>query len=153
HHVHYQFYDQSQKNLHNQQFIRRLEIEKAINKNEFEIYYQPIINLNCKEIEGLEALIRWNHPKEGLIQPNKFISLEEQTGLIIEMGKWIFKQVCEDMSQWETQGYITNVSVNVSMKQFNDKNLVEKIKSILSESKVNPKLITIELTESVLIQE
>ena len=153
HHVNYQFYDQSQKNLHNQQFIRRLEIEMAIKKNEFEIYYQPIINLNSQEIEGLEALIRWNHPKEGLIPPNKFISLAEQTGLIIEMGEWIFKQVCKDMAKWEKQGSTTNISVNVSMKQFNDKNLVKKIKTILTDSKIDPKLITVELTESVVIQE
>lgn len=133
-------------------FIMELELKKAIKENQFELYYQPLISVETNKLVGFEALIRWNHPTEGLISPVKFIPLAEQTGLIIEIGNLVFKLACEQLSEWKKQG-LTNIkiSINLSMNQFKDKYLVENISEIIRKTGVSASDIGIELTESSLI--
>lgn len=149
----YQFYDQKRMGLTNRSFIMKLELQKAIEKGEFEIYYQPLVSLTTQELIGLEALIRWNHPTDGLIAPGKFIPLAEQTGLIQDIGKWVIENVCNHLKKWKELGHNINVSINLSMNQFKDPFLVQSIENILEESNISPGNISLELTESSVIHD
>lgn len=133
-------------------FIMELELKRAIKEEQFELFYQPLISVDTNELVGFEALIRWNHPTEGLISPLKFIPLAEQTGLIIDIGNIVFRQACEQLKEWKKQGFTDiKISVNLSMNQFRDRDLVENFIHILDETGVSPNDIGIELTESSLI--
>src|SRR5699024_9746372 len=100
-------------------FIMELELKRAIKEEQFELFYQPLISVDTNELVGFEALIRWNHPTEGLISPLKFIPLAEQTGLIIDIGNIVFRQACEQLKEWKKQGFTDiKISVNLSMNQF-----------------------------------
>lgn len=133
-------------------FIMELELKKAIKEEQFELYYQPLISVSSSKLVGFEALIRWNHPTEGLISPVKFIPLAEQTGLIQDIGNIVFKKACMQLRKWKDKGFNNiNISVNISMNQFRNQLLVENIREILQETNVNPYDIGIELTESSLI--
>lgn len=114
--------------------VNRLELDndlrRAIERQEFELKYQPIVDLNTKKIIGFEALIRWQHPKKGLIYPGKFIPIAEETGLIIPLSNWVLNQGCRQMREWQKlsnshQEFI--ISINLSVKQFSENNLVEEI--------------------------
>ncbi len=133
-------------------FIMELELKRAIKEEQFELYYQPLISLQTNKLVGFEALIRWNHPTEGLISPIKFIPLAEQTGLIIEIGNLVFRKACMQLSEWKKKGFMDiKISVNLSMNQFKDQYLVENIMKIIEETGVLANDIGIELTESSLI--
>src|SRR5690625_4298670 len=149
----YQFYDQKRMGLTNRSFIMKLELQKAVEKGEFEIYYQPLVSLETNELTGLEALIRWNHPTDGLVSPGKFIPLAEQTGLIQDIGKWVIENVCNHLRKWNDLGHNINVSINLSMNQFKDPNLVQSIETIFEEANISPSSISLELTESSVIHD
>jgi len=149
----YQFYDQKRMGLTNRSFIMKLELQKAVEKGEFEIYYQPLVSLETNELTGLEALIRWNHPTDGLVSPGKFIPLAEQTGLIQDIGKWVLENVCNHLRKWNDLGHNINVSINLSMNQFKDPYLVQSIENILKDTKISPDSISLELTESAVIHD
>jgi len=151
---HHKFYssDISVKNY--KQFELRNDLRKAIEKKQFEVYYQPLVKLKTTEILAAEALIRWNHPDWGMVSPKEFIYLAEQTGVIIEMGKWMFREVCNNYKYWLKKGYTQiKVTVNLSSIQFYEKNFVENIKNTLDEFELDPKFLIIELTESLLIED
>lgn len=146
----YQYYTSS-LNLSNQ---RRMELEtglrNAINNNELSLHYQPQVNLVSNQIIGLEALVRWQHPKYGFISPAEFIPLAEETGLIFSIGKWVLKTACTQCKQWIDFGLpIESVSVNVSPLQFREKNFVSSVNQILEESDLPPRYLELEITESV----
>lgn len=130
-----------------------LEIEsglrRAVEHNEFVLHYQPQINTRSGSIYGLEALIRWNSPKRGLIPPNVFIPVAEETGLIIPIGEWVIKEVAQMIQKLKKIGIILPISINLSIRQFYQRNLVEQIRTILSTHDVDPKMITLEITESM----
>lgn len=133
-------------------FIMELELKRAIKEEQFELYYQPLISVETNKLVGFEALIRWNHPTEGLISPVKFIPLAEQSGLIIEIGNLVFRKACIQLSDWKKRGFTDiKISVNLSMNQFKDQYLVENIMNIIEETGVSANDIGIELTESSLI--
>lgn len=135
-------------------FIMELELKKAIQEGQFELYYQPLICAKTQMLKGFEALIRWNHPTEGLISPVKFIPLAEQTGLIEDIGDLVFKKACEQQREWSEKGFEDIcINVNLSMNQFKNRYLVKNIENILKETEVNPANIGIELTESSLIED
>lgn len=146
-------YDFFHKAMEEQSLERALlenELKKAMELEQFELDYQPKIDLANKTLIGVEALIRWRHPELGRIPPNKFIPLAEDTGLIIPIGYWVLKKACEQNKQWQDMGYDPiNISVNISVKQLYDPNLLSDIKSILEETKLNGKWLTLEVTESV----
>lgn len=128
-------------------------LRSAVEKNEFLLNYQPIVLSDTNEIVGFEALLRWKFPEKGLISPNEFIPLAEETGLIIPIGKWVLQEACRQMHAWHEQfpekSHLT-ISVNISMKQFTP-GLIETIKQILNETGLNPRSLKLEITESVII--
>lgn len=142
----------------NAQAVERLELEhnlhKALENNEFDIYYQPIWNAKLKRISGAEALLRWRRPEYGLISPAKFIPIIEDTGLIVPVGEWVLNQACLQLARWQKTGYnIERVSVNLSARQFQDHTLVEKISKALEVSNIKPEALVVELTETILIED
>ncbi|HST79055.1 MAG TPA: EAL domain-containing protein [Verrucomicrobiae bacterium] len=136
--------------------VQRLHLEfhlrEALVKNEFQVHYQPKITLATGNISGFEALLRWNHPKRGLLVPNKFISVLEETGLIIAMGEWVLQTVCRQIKQWQHEGIkVKPVAINLSAKQFERPDLIDKIKLLIEQSDIDPSLLAFELTESMLM--
>ncbi len=142
----------------NDQASNRLELEsylrKALQKSEFYLMYQPLIDLHSGEIFGSEALIRWNHPKQGLVSPADFIPLAEETGLIEEIGNWVLRTACMQNKKWQLLGkeYLS-VSVNVSAYQFQQTGFLEEVKHALLESDLSPQYLTLELTESTMLSD
>ncbi len=130
-------------------------LRRAIEKNEFEVHYQPIINLFNQKIIGFEALVRWNHPEKGMISPLEFIPIAEETGLIIEIDKWVCQQACHQMKSWHnklSEESSLIISVNLSSKHLVKSNLVEEIYQILKETGLNPNCLKLEITETALIE-
>ena len=139
--------------------VTRLQLETdlrfAIERNEFELYYQPIISLETASLSGFEALVRWNHPQRGLVPPNEFIPISESTGLIIPMTVQILHSACSQVVKW--QGKSNNiepmsVAVNLSGKHFGHPALVEQIKTVIAETGINPSNLKLELTESAVME-
>jgi diguanylate cyclase (GGDEF)-like protein/PAS domain S-box-containing protein len=135
--------------------IQELEAElwRAIERQEFQLHYQPIISLVTGQIVGVEALLRWQHPQRGLISPGEFIPLAEETGLIIPIGEWVLRTACAQTKFWHDAGHASlRLSVNVSMRQFQPggrRNLSEMISSILAETGLAAQVLELEITESI----
>lgn len=132
------------------------DLRRAVERGEFEVYYQPIVSLDDdRKISGLEALVRWHHPERGLVSPQNFISVAEDTGQIIYLGNWVLEQACRQMKSWQDQYpryRDLNLSVNLSGKQFLQSNLVEQIDGVLQRTGFNPRKLQLEITESVVIE-
>lgn len=149
----YKFYS-SDLNIQNyKEFVLRSDLHNAIEKEQLFINYQPMINLKNNEILGVEALLRWEHPDWGTVNPEEFIHLAEETGLIIPIGKWVLRQVSKDYKDWLKEGLPgIKVSVNFSGIQFLEKNFTKNIKDIIDEFQLDPSFIIIEIIESVFIK-
>jgi EAL domain-containing protein (putative c-di-GMP-specific phosphodiesterase class I) len=120
--------------------------------DEFILHYQPKVSLADGQISGLEALLRWRHPEQGLVSPAEFIPMLEDTGLIIPVGLWVIRKVCETLKNWESDNVdVVPVAINLSARQLQVKGLADIIRRILEEYNVNPALLELELTESVLM--
>ncbi len=135
------------------QAFERLELEsylrRALEKEELTLYYQPQVNLDEQKIYACEALIRWNHPKLGLVSPAQFIPLAEETGLIEEIGIWVLNEACMQTSKWQALGYEDlSISVNVSGRQFQSSQFVESVKDAIKTSGLSPTSLHLEVTES-----
>jgi diguanylate cyclase (GGDEF)-like protein len=128
--------------------IMEQDLRRALPGGEFELHYQPVVNLASKEISGFEALIRWNHPTKGLISPATFIPLAEEIGFIVPMGEWVIRQACATAAQWPDN---LHVAVNISAMQFRSPGLMQVIVSALAASGLAPTRLEIEITESVLL--
>jgi len=126
-----------------------LDLRKALVHHQFEVHYQPLLNLESNEISGFEALVRWRHPERGMVQPNDFIPLAEETGLIGPIGNWVLNQACRDAITWPDH---VKIAVNLSPVQFN-KTLVLDVISALSRSGLTPGRLELEITETVLLQD
>lgn len=127
------------------------DLRKAIHQEEFVIHYQPIISLITGRITGFEALVRWQHPTRGIVPPNLFIPLAEETGLINAIGKIVLSQACYQIKQWYQEKLIDEsivMSVNISARQFAQLDIVEQIDQILAETQINPQILKLEITES-----
>lgn len=150
HRNNYNLFDSSiSENFKNMLTMER-ELRKAMRYGHFELHYQPQKNLGTGKIVGLEALLRWNHPINGYIPPDDFISLAEKTGLIIDIGEWVLLEACKQNKAWQDKGYEpVIVSVNLSAKQFHQKGLVEKIESVLIQTNLEPCYLELEITESM----
>jgi diguanylate cyclase (GGDEF)-like protein len=129
--------------------IMEQDLRKALQAGEFELYYQPVVNLASNAISGFEALIRWNHPKEGLVAPVKFIPLAEEIGFIVPLGEWVIRQACATAAQWPGD---LSVAVNISAAQFRSPGLMQVIVGALAASGLQPTRLEIEITETVLLQ-
>ena len=128
--------------------LLELDLRLALQRNEFEVHYQPIRDLASDEIVVCEALVRWKHPLRGLIGPNQFIPLAEENGLIIKLGEWVLRTACRDAARWST----ACVAVNLSPAQFKDPDLVATVKSALGDCGLPASRLELEITESVLLQ-
>ena len=133
-------------------FELRNDLRKAIEKEQIRIYYQPIVDLQTNEILVVEALIRWEHPTWGLVQPKEFLKAAEETGYIKELGKWMLRETCKNYKLWmEEVPSQVKVSLNYSWTQFFENNFTEKIEATLNEFKLNPDFLIIEIMESTLL--
>jgi diguanylate cyclase (GGDEF)-like protein/PAS domain S-box-containing protein len=131
------------------------DLRRAIERKEFTVQYQPIVSLETGRLKGFEALVRWYHPERGLISPDKFITVAEETGLIVPLGKWVLEEACKQLKQWERQFYkLPNLimSVNLSNKQFAHANLFEQISQVLQTTQLDPRKLKLEITESVVME-
>jgi EAL domain-containing protein (putative c-di-GMP-specific phosphodiesterase class I) len=151
----YEIFD---RHMH-QQAVRTLQVETdlrhALERSEFRVHYQPIIDLAAGNIVGFEALIRWQHPARGLVPPGEFIPLSEETGLIVPIGWWVLRESCMQMQRWlerfpERQDL--TVSVNLSTRQFMQPDLLDQVERALTLSKLPPHALKLEITESVVMQ-
>jgi EAL domain-containing protein (putative c-di-GMP-specific phosphodiesterase class I) len=140
--------------------VERVELEaelrRAIEQEEFTIHYQPIIDLGSSKITGMEALVRWNHPRRGLVPPMKFIPLAEETGLIVPLGEWIIVEACKQIQSWLTEysgRFDFSLTVNISIRQFHQKDLVDVVSRALNESGLSPRSLILEITESFMMQD
>ena len=131
-----------------------MELRQAVIMDTFEIYYQPIVHLNTGMIAGFEALIRWFHPHQGMISPLRFIPVAEDTGLILQIGEWVFSESCQRLKCWQDAGLLspdTFISVNLSVKQFSETRLLQHIDQVLANTGLSPHNLKIEITESILV--
>ncbi|WP_339486958.1 putative bifunctional diguanylate cyclase/phosphodiesterase [Pseudomonas sp. EL_65y_Pfl2_R95] len=128
-------------------------LRRALTQNELEVFYQPKLCLKTGALVGIEALLRWHHPQKGMISPDHFIGVAEETGLIIPIGKWVFRQACRMSVQLAAVGMGSiQVAINVSPKQFTDPDLVGAIRTIIEEEQLPPERVELELTESLLLE-
>jgi diguanylate cyclase (GGDEF)-like protein/PAS domain S-box-containing protein len=127
---------------------------RAVSRKEFNLLYQPQVNIETGEIVGFEALIRWNHPELGIIHPNKFIPIGEKTGLIIPISEWVFENACRQNKEWQEKcGIYVPMAVNLSPKQLIDSDLVNVVSEILKKTGLSPCFLELEITESALLEE
>ena len=141
----------------NERYGRRLALEQslhhALERDELVLHYQPIFDRNRRKIVSLEALVRWNHPERGLVQPSEFIGLAEETGLVVPIGEWVLRRVCHDQREWRAAGLPPmRVGVNISAPQFQQLSFALVVGSILREFNGDPAMLELEITETVAVQ-
>ena len=139
--------------------VARLQLEndlrRAVGREEMMVYYQPIVALDTNRLAGFEALVRWQHPQRGFVSPSDFISIAEETGLIVELGRLVLQESCRQMRVWQLAHPLQkglSISVNLSGKQFTQPNLIDQIKEILLETGLDPRSLKLEITESVVME-
>jgi len=133
----------------------KTDLMRAIEREQLQLYYQPIVSLELGTLLGFEALVRWRHPQRGLISPVEFIPLAEDSGFIIEVGKWVLREACLQLKSWQEKFPFhrsLSVSVNLSLKQFMQPDLVDQIMSVLQETNLDPRMLKLELTESIVME-
>jgi diguanylate cyclase len=151
---HCQFYRSDMPVAFSDQIAMETWLRYALERSEFEVYYQPQLNVSNGKIEGCEALIRWCHPEHGYISPAKFVPLAEETGLIIEIGQWVLETACAQAKRWQAENMgLKYISINLSSVQFNQPNLIESIKNTLATTGLAPHEIELEVTETALMQD
>jgi EAL domain-containing protein (putative c-di-GMP-specific phosphodiesterase class I) len=129
------------------------ELHHALKRREFVVYYQPQVNTTTGEITGMEALVRWQHPKFGLVAPDKFIPLAEETGLIVPIGEWVLKTACAQNKAWQDAGLPPlRVAVNLSVRQFQQPLLLNIVSQTLQETGLSPQFLDLEITETIAMQ-
>jgi diguanylate cyclase (GGDEF)-like protein len=129
-----------------------MDLREALERNEFFLLYQPTLDLATMQPNGVEALIRWRHPQRGLVQPDDFVPVLEDTGLICEVGRWVLMEACAQTARWRTAGYEITIAVNVSGRQLDDDQVLHDIRNALSASELPPTALTIEITETALMR-
>ncbi|HEX7241998.1 MAG TPA: EAL domain-containing protein, partial [Longimicrobiaceae bacterium] len=140
------------------ELLERLQTEmalrRALEREEFRLHFQPIISLRSGRIAGMEALLRWEHPERGLVAPGDFIPIAEDTGLILPIGKWVLREACRTMKEWQEEfpGTPLAVSVNLSVRQLRQAHLGEEVREILEETGLDPRSLKLEITESVIME-
>jgi diguanylate cyclase (GGDEF)-like protein/PAS domain S-box-containing protein len=138
----------------NAKTFKRLTLEyrmhRALDQGEFVVYYQPQIEVQTRRIRGAEALVRWNHPEIGLVPPLDFIPIAEETGLIVPLGQYVLETACAQVRQWQDKGYgIEKIAVNLSARQFQEKNLAQSVRGVLQKTAISPSCLELEITESI----
>jgi diguanylate cyclase (GGDEF)-like protein len=151
----YQVFDLSMKSHLQKQILLETELRQAIEREEFKIYYQPVMQLATDRITEVEALIRWQHPQRGLVSPADFLPLAEQTGLILPLGQWILEKACQETQMWRSQNIANNplvLNVNFSIQQLQQPKVEQKIARILQSTGINPSCLKLEIAETIMLE-
>lgn len=149
----YKFFEKNLEEEVREKAELQKELRQALESNQLQVFYQPKIDVNTGEIEGMEALIRWKHPKKGYIPPSKFIPLAEQTGIITEIGQFVLKTACVQNKIWQESGYKpVKVAVNLSMRQLKGNSFLNYIKKVLKDTQLEAKWLEFEITESMVME-
>jgi diguanylate cyclase (GGDEF)-like protein len=146
----YRFFEPAMDALMQARRALEADLRRALTAGEFEVYYQPLMNIKTRSINGFEALLRWNHPERGLVPPDEFVPLAEEIGLIIPLGKWVLSQACLDAVSWPGT---MKVAVNVSVVQFGSPTLVKDVAAALARSGLQADRLEIEITETVMLDD
>ena len=150
----YRYYNSNMNQNNTKRLNEEYDLRKALENNEFCVYFQPKVDAATGTIKGMEALIRWMHPERGIVSPIEFIPLLEESGMIVEAGDWILRESCRLNKQWQDQGFDKLcVSVNVSSVQFKQGDFIERIALALKDTGLDPKYLEVELTESCLMDD
>lgn len=150
----FQFYSEELNSDSLERLALESSLRNALERGEFRLYYQPKRRMASGEITGMEALLRWQHPELGLVLPMQFIPLAEENGLIIPIGRWVFRTACEQNVAWQRAGYpALSMAVNLSARQFVDEHLLDDIKLALGETGMEPGLLEVEITESMVMHD
>lgn len=149
----YCFYTQQMNHYTIGQFKLQNDLKNALANNEFVLFYQPQVDLHTNRITGAEALIRWRHPQLGMVPPMQFIPVAENSGLIVQIGEWVLEEACAQAAQWHQNGIEITVAVNISAMQFKRGNLEDVVIHALEHSRLDPKFLELELTESIMMND
>jgi diguanylate cyclase (GGDEF)-like protein/PAS domain S-box-containing protein len=150
----YQMYTPSMNARAMEQLALENRLRRALERQEFILHYQPIVDISNRNLSGMEALVRWRSPEGELVSPLDFIPLAEDTGLIVPLGEWVLQSACVQNRSWQNQGYRPHrVSVNLSFRQFQQKDLIQTIGGILRDTKMDSNMLELELTESILMKD
>lgn len=148
----YKLYDDSYNRKSQQSLETQIELRNALEKNEFFLLYQPLINLVTREIVAAEILVRWKHPKNGIIAPQEFIPIAEESGIIVPLGAWIFRNACLQNKKWQDMGLTPiRIAINISGVQLKRDNFITIVEECLNESRLDPAYLELELTESTIM--
>lgn len=129
-------------------------MERAVERSGFILHYQPQVDLRTRAIVGAEALLRWQHPEQGVVAPAKFIPLAEQTGLIVPIGEWVLRTACQQAKTWQMMALgPLRIAVNLSARQFSQPTLLQTVAQVLTETGLEAQWLDLELTESLLVQD
>ncbi|HEX7763287.1 MAG TPA: GGDEF domain-containing phosphodiesterase, partial [Cellvibrio sp.] len=148
----YQLYRKELTEYVHSRLLLDTDLRKAIINHEFELHYQPVIDLNTNQVASAEALIRWNHPQRGRVAPDEFIPYAQESALILPIGNWVIDEACRQLAQWKAQGFNINVSINISARQFMQLDLVQQFEQILEKYALRGEQITLEITEQMFLE-
>ena len=147
-------YNDPRREIAGKGVVLKKEIETAIDEKQFVLHYQPQIEIASGRLVGAEALLRWKHPSLGTLAPASFISAAEEIGITNSIGQWAIHEACRQAVSWQAQGYIdTTTSVNVSVRLISQRGFVEQIRNTLTETGLQPELLELEITESMLVED
>ena len=145
----YQLYNPAMNPKAYEKIVLEIDLRKALERDEFLVYYQPQVDMNTRQVRGVEALVRWMHPERGMVSPGQFIPIAEESGLIVPIGLWVLRSACEQGKRWHEAGHRIRVSVNLSLRQFQDQDLVKCVEQALFETGFAPEYLELEITESM----
>jgi diguanylate cyclase (GGDEF)-like protein len=150
----FRFYSKDMTDLSNEKLLLESDLRRGFARAELELYYQPKVSLIDGMLIGSEALLRWNHPQRGMVPPDKFISIAEDSGLIVEIGEWVLRDACSVAHEWNGHGKpMHKVAINLSARQFQSNDLVRTVRKALKDTHCQPEWIELEITESLLMDE
>jgi predicted signal transduction protein with EAL and GGDEF domain len=150
----FRFYTETLNDQARERLTRETELQGALSREEFLLYYQPTVDARSGALVSAEALLRWQHRERGLVPPGEFISLAEETGLIIPLGNWVMDEACAQIERWQRDGPSPcSLSINLSFRQFKDAELIPRLKQSIDAAGIDPSHLTIEFTESALMED
>jgi diguanylate cyclase (GGDEF)-like protein/PAS domain S-box-containing protein len=149
----YAFFETRMQSAAQDRLTLELNLYEALEQEQFFLLYQPTVDLQTQRVVGAEALIRWSHPNRGVVTPDEFIPLAEETGLIVPIGRWVLNEACRQAAIWHSEGHQIDISVNLSAHQLNHDGLLEDVSEALGASGIDPSALTLELTETALMRD